>query len=52
MRSREFLTKVLNFDPRKLAVTVFVGDENAPRDEETASYRKETGIDHSSISYL
>lgn len=42
-RSREFLTKVLNFDPRKLAVTVFAGDENAPRDEETASYREEEG---------
>ena len=40
-RSREFLTSVLEFDPKKLAVTVFEGDESAPRDEETANYRKE-----------
>ena len=39
--SWEFLTKVLEFDPNKLAVTVFEGDESAPKDEETANYRKE-----------
>lgn len=51
-RSREFLTQTLGFDPRKLAVTVFAGDENAPRDEETASYRKAAGMDPDRISYL
>jgi alanyl-tRNA synthetase len=41
--SREFLTgeKYLHIDPKKIAVTVFAGDENAPRDEETATYWKE-----------
>ncbi|MDR0650727.1 MAG: hypothetical protein LBG59_04990 [Candidatus Peribacteria bacterium] len=39
--SWEFLTQSLKIDPRKLAVTVFEGDESAPRDEETATYRKE-----------
>jgi alanyl-tRNA synthetase len=38
--SREFLTgkEWLGLDPRKLAVTVFAWDENAPRDEESAQY--------------
>jgi len=40
-RSREFLTTSLEMDPRKLAVTVFAGDESAPRDTETATYREE-----------
>jgi alanyl-tRNA synthetase len=40
-RSWEFLTQWLEIDPRKLAITVFAGDETAPRDEETANYRKE-----------
>ena len=39
--SWEFLTKYLEFDPQKLAVTVFAGDDNAPRDKETATYWKE-----------
>lgn len=50
--SWEFLTSYLEFDPRKLAVTVFAWDENAPRDEETASYRKETWLPENKISYL
>ena len=40
-RSWEFLTKYLELDPRKLAVTVFEGNEFAPRDEETAQYWQE-----------
>src|SRR5574344_1458204 len=38
--SYEFLTSSqwLALDPRKLSVTVFAGDENAPRDEAAASY--------------
>ncbi|GHV21385.1 hypothetical protein FACS189428_1730 [Clostridia bacterium] len=51
-RSREFLTQYLEIDPRKIAVTVFEGDDSAPRDEETAKYRAEAGIDPSRISYL
>jgi alanyl-tRNA synthetase len=40
-RSREFLTSKewLGLDPRKIAVTVFAGDENAPRDQESAQCR-------------
>jgi alanyl-tRNA synthetase len=30
----EFFTQVLGFDPQKLYVTVFAGDESAPRDDE------------------
>ena len=40
-RSREFLTTYLEMDPKNLAVTVFEGDESAPKDEETAEYRKQ-----------
>jgi alanyl-tRNA synthetase len=50
--SREFLTKYLEMDPRKLAVTVFEGDDAAPKDEETARYRKEVGLPTEKISYL
>lgn len=50
--SWEFLTKYLEMDPRKIAITVFEGDESAPRDEETAKYRAEAGLDPSRISYL
>ncbi len=36
----EFLTKGIGLDPKKLYVTVFAGDEVAPRDEETAQIWK------------
>ncbi len=51
-RSREFLVDVLEFDPKKLAVTVFEGDEAAPRDNETAWYRKEIGMTDDKITYM
>jgi alanyl-tRNA synthetase len=53
-RSREFLTdkKRLAFDANKLAVTVFAGDANAPRDEETAGYRLSAGVPKHKIAYL
>ena len=53
-RSREFLTgtEYLAIDPRKLAVTVFQGDEATPRDEETAGYWKTAGVPAEKISYL
>ncbi len=52
--SYEFLTdpKWLALDPRKLSVTVFAGDESAPRDEEAASYWKENGMPEDKIAYL
>ena len=52
--SYEFLTSPqwLGLDPRKLSVTVFAGDEIAPRDEEAASYWKENGMPEDKIAYL
>ena len=52
--SYEFLTseKWLGLDPRKISVTVFAGDENAPRDEEAAGYWKENGMPADKIAYL
>ena len=52
--SYEFLTssKWLGLDPRKISVTVFAGDENAPRDEEAATYWKENGMPEDKIAYL
>ena len=35
-RSWEFLVDVLGFQPEKLAVTVFEGDKDSPKDEESA----------------
>ncbi|MBW7954369.1 alanine--tRNA ligase [Candidatus Gracilibacteria bacterium] len=50
--SYEFLTdkKWLGIDIKKLAVTVFEGDENAPKDEESAEIWRSLGIKN--ISYL
>lgn len=50
--SYEFLTSKdwLGIDPKKLAVTVFEWDENAPRDDESAEIWKSHGIEN--ISYL
>ncbi len=52
--SYEFLTSKdwLALDPRKISVTVFAGDENAPRDEEAAGYWKENGMPADKIAYL
>ncbi len=52
--SYEFLTGAqwLALDPRKLSVTVFAGDGNAPRDEEAATYWKENGMPEGRIAYL
>lgn len=53
-RSREFLTskEYLAIDPKKLAVTVFQGDEYTLKDEETAVYWKNVGLTQDKISYL
>ena len=50
--SFEFLTKVLNIPVEKLAVTVFEGNEDIPRDEVSASVWKSLGIPEERISYL
>ncbi|MBO5241753.1 MAG: alanine--tRNA ligase [Lachnospiraceae bacterium] len=50
--SYELLTQVFGFDADHLAATVFAGDENAPRDEEGAQYRIESGFKKEHIYYL
>ena len=52
--SYEFLTSKdwLALDPRKISVTVFAGDENAPRDEEAAQIWKDNGMPEGRIAYL
>ncbi len=49
--SREFLVDVLWFDPDKLAATVFEWDEGAPRDDQSAWYRKKY-LPANRIAYL
>lgn len=50
--SFELLTQVFGFDADHLAATVFAGDENAPRDEEGAQYRIDSGFKKENIYYL
>ena len=50
--SFEFLTKELGFDKNKICATVFAGDNNAPRDEETARLLQEVGVKKENIFYL
>jgi alanyl-tRNA synthetase len=50
--SYELLTEVFGFDRDHIAATVFAGDENAPRDEEGARCRIESGIKKENIFYL
>lgn len=42
--SYEFLTKVLEFDPSQLNVTVFEGEDGIPRDDEAIAIWKSLGI--------
>ena len=49
--SFEFLTKELNIPVEKLSVTVFKGDNDCPKDEESAKYWKEAGILDGHIYY-
>lgn len=48
----DFLTKVLGFDSSKICASVFAGDENVPRDTETAEYLQKAGIKKENIFYL
>ena len=50
--SYEFLTKELGLDPNRLAVTVFEGDSDCPRDEETAKLWIKCGIKKENVFYL
>ena len=50
--SYELLTQVFGFDRDHLAATVFAGDENAPRDEEGAQCRIDSGFKKENIYYL
>jgi alanyl-tRNA synthetase len=52
--SYEFLTakEWLGFNPEKLSVTVFAGDENSPRDDEAVEIWKSVGIPAERIYYL
>jgi len=50
--SYEFLTDVLKINPEKIYVTVFAGDKDAPRDEESAKIWLNLGIPKERIFYL
>lgn len=50
--SFEFLTRKLNLPLARLAVTVFAGDEDAPRDETAAAIWRRLGIPAERIYYL
>jgi alanyl-tRNA synthetase len=50
--SCEFLTKKLNLPKEKLAVTCFMGDNDAPKDEEAANVWIELGIPKDKIAFL
>ncbi|HAE88648.1 MAG TPA: alanine--tRNA ligase [Clostridiales bacterium] len=50
--SYEFLTSVLKIDKNRLAVSVFAGDETAPRDEEAAAIWQSCGIPADRIFFL
>jgi len=52
--SWEFLTSLdwLGLDKAKLAVSVFIGDDDAPKDEESATKWLELGVPKHKIAYL
>jgi len=50
--SYEFLTKILKFNPKNLHITVFKGDKDAPKDEESAGVWKSLGIPKERIYFL
>jgi alanyl-tRNA synthetase len=52
--SYEFLTdpRWLNLDPEKLHITIFAGDAEAPRDEESFKFWNDLGIPKDRIYYL
>lgn len=50
--SFEFLTEELNIPLKKLSVTCFAGDEDAPRDEESAKYWEAVGMPKERIYFF
>lgn len=50
--SYQLLTQAFGIDPKNLAVTVFEGDADAPRDEESAGYWRELGVAAERIAFL
>lgn len=50
--SFEFLTKVLGLDLDRLAVTVFGGDDDCPKDEEAAKVWEGLGVSKERIAFL
>jgi alanyl-tRNA synthetase len=50
--SLEFLTEVLGFDQKKLSVSCFAGDKDAPKDEESAKIWLKLGIPKERIYFL
>lgn len=50
--SYDFLTRELGIPAEKISVTCFKGDEDAPRDEESARIWKEVGIPEERIYYF
>jgi alanyl-tRNA synthetase len=49
--SYEFLTEHLKLDPERLCVSCFEGDDDAPKDEESAKVWKELGFDEKRIFF-
>lgn len=50
--SFEFLTKILKIPKERLAITVFKGDKNAPKDEESAKIWISLGISNERLAFL
>ncbi len=50
--SFDLLTNVFGFDKNKICCSVFQGDENAPKDDETAQFLIEAGVKKENIFYL
>jgi len=50
--SYELLTQVLKFEPERIAVTCFEGNEFVPKDTETAEFREKSGIKKENIYFL
>lgn len=50
--SYEFLTKTLNIPVERLAVSVFAGDDDAPKDEEALNFWLEKGVPEERVAFL
>lgn len=50
--SYDFLLNHLEFDKSKFAVTIFKGDEDCPRDDESAEFWKKMGVPEDRIFFL